>query len=73
MPGQRTGHILRIPRTDTDNPDDFILLRVNPSSSSSTPLDAYLLATEGDAAYGLRRNVAVSLVLGPNELMSLPS
>ncbi|KAF8426597.1 hypothetical protein EV426DRAFT_687386 [Tirmania nivea] len=54
MPGQRTGHLLRIPRTDTDRPNDFVLLRVNPSSSSSAPLDAYILATEGEAAYGLK-------------------
>lgn len=54
MPGQRTGHLLRIPRTDTDSPNDFVLLRVSPSPSSSTPLDAYLLATEGEAAYGLK-------------------
>ncbi|KAF8454941.1 hypothetical protein BGX38DRAFT_1170280 [Terfezia claveryi] len=39
-----------------DSPNDFVLLRVNPSSQSSAPLDAYLLATEGEAAYGLKIN-----------------
>ena len=66
MPGQRTSHLLRIPRTDTDSPNDFVLLRTSSWSSSSAPLDSYLLATEGEAAYGLKSTPIMQFFCKPH-------
>lgn len=51
--------IIRIPRTDTDQEDDFILGEVTHSGGSSArgskPLNLKIVATEGEEPYALTR------------------
>ena len=58
--------IIRIPRTDTDQEDDFILGEVTHSGSggssargSAKPLNLKIVATEGEEPYALTRKFVV--------------
>ncbi|EPE07437.1 mitotic apparatus protein p62 [Ophiostoma piceae UAMH 11346] len=60
-----TTHVLRIPRSDEEG--SFVLARVSSSGQASKPLNARIVATEGEAPYSLSlRHDRIDKLCGPN-------
>ncbi|KAL1903639.1 hypothetical protein Sste5346_000268 [Sporothrix stenoceras] len=69
MADQQASHVVRIPRSDEVG--SFVLARVSPSGPASRPLNARLVATEGEAPYVLSlRHDRIDKLRGQNAPVS---